>query len=71
METQPPPPSLQEQAYRDIRSRIVSCRFRPGAKLNEAEVATLLGLGRTPVRQAFDRLRMEGLVIVHSLHCAS
>ena len=65
MEIQPAPPSLQEQAYRDIRSRIVSCRFRPGARLNEAEVATLLGLGRTPVRQAFDRLRMEGLVIVH------
>ncbi|MBC9208328.1 GntR family transcriptional regulator [Roseomonas aerophila] len=65
METQPAPPSLQEQAYRDIRSRIVSCRFRPGSRLNEAEVATLLGLGRTPVRQAFDRLRMEGLVIVH------
>jgi DNA-binding GntR family transcriptional regulator len=57
---------MQEQAYRDIRSRIVSCRFRPGARLNEAEVATLLGLGRTPVRQAFDRLRMEELVLVHA-----
>lgn len=57
--------SLQEQAYRAIRSRIVSCRFRPGERLNEAEVAALLDLGRTPVRQAFDRLSIEGLVTVY------
>lgn len=58
-------PSLQEQAYHAIRSRILSCRFRPGERLNEAEVAALVRLGRTPVRQAFDRLRIEGLVAVH------
>ncbi|ONG45238.1 hypothetical protein BKE38_26685 [Pseudoroseomonas deserti] len=57
--------SLQEQAYRAIRGRIVTCRFPPGSSLVEAQVAELLGFGRTPVRQAFDRLRQEGLVIVH------
>jgi DNA-binding GntR family transcriptional regulator len=57
-------PSLQEEAYREIRSRIITCRFHPGATLREAEVAQALGLGRTPVRQAFDRLRVEGLVLV-------
>ncbi|MFC0410036.1 GntR family transcriptional regulator [Roseomonas elaeocarpi] len=59
------PPPLAEQAYRAIRSRIIACRYRPGSRLNEAEVAAQLGLGRTPVRQAFDRLRLEGLVTVH------
>jgi len=60
-----PTPSLQEEAYREIRSQIISCRFHPGARLREADVAERLGLGRTPVRQAFDRLRVEGLVLVH------
>lgn len=58
--------SLQEQAYRAIRAGIITCRFRPGMRLNEAEVAASLQLGRTPVRQAFDRLRLEGLVLVHA-----
>ncbi|PZP46610.1 MAG: GntR family transcriptional regulator [Azospirillum brasilense] len=57
--------SMQERAYRVIRSRIVACRFPPGSSLNEGSVAVELQLGRTPVRQAFDRLRQEGLVTVH------
>jgi DNA-binding GntR family transcriptional regulator len=57
--------ALREQAYRAIRSRIVSCRYRPGSQLNEAMVAAEVGLGRTPVHQAFDRLRLEGLVAIH------
>ncbi|WP_159999373.1 GntR family transcriptional regulator [Roseomonas sp. 18066] len=60
-----PPLSLQEQAYRAIRARIVTCRFPPGSSLVEAQVAEALNFGRTPVRQAFDRLRQEGLVVIH------
>lgn len=60
-----PAPSLQDQAYRAIRDRIVTCRFAPGSTLLEAGVAAALNFGRTPVRQAFDRLRLEGLVVVH------
>ncbi|MBE9606930.1 GntR family transcriptional regulator [Acetobacteraceae bacterium H6797] len=56
--------SLQEQAYRAIRARIVTCRIPPGSILNEGQVASMIGLGRTPVHQAFDRLRLEGLVTV-------
>lgn len=58
------PLSLQEQAYRAIRSRIITCRFPPGSTLAEAQVAAMLNLGRMPVHQAFDRLRNEGLVTV-------
>jgi hypothetical protein len=57
--------ALREQACREIRSRIVSCSYRPGMQLNEAMVAAKVGLGRTPIRQAVDRLRLEGLVAIH------
>jgi DNA-binding GntR family transcriptional regulator len=59
-----PETSLKEQAYQLIKHRIITCAFRPGEDLNEASVAAMLSFGRTPINQAFDRLRVEGLVDV-------
>jgi len=56
--------SLKEHAYQLIKHRIITCAFKPGENLNEAVVADMLKLGRTPVNQAFDRLRLEALVDV-------
>lgn len=56
--------SLRDAAYEQIKQRIIMCAFRPGEALSEAQVASSLGLGRTPVRQAFDRLMRDGLVEV-------
>ncbi len=56
--------SLKERAYQLIKHRIITCAFKPGESLNEAVVADMLKLGRTPVNQAFDRLRLEALVDV-------
>ncbi len=56
--------SLRDTAYEAIKQRIIMCAFRPGEALSEAQVAASLGLGRTPVRQAFDRLMRDGLVEV-------
>lgn len=56
--------SLLEMAYRKIKQQITACEFRPGDYLNEAELSERLGIGRTPVHQAIDRLMMEGLVKV-------
>ena len=56
--------ALREQAYTEIKRRIIACEFRPGEPLNEAQVAALLGLGRTPVHQALHRLEVEGLVSI-------
>lgn len=55
---------LREQAYEEIKRRIISCEFRPGEALNEAQVGALLGLGRTPVHQALHRLEVEGLITI-------
>ncbi|MEP9354340.1 GntR family transcriptional regulator [Xanthobacter sp. KR7-65] len=59
-----PARSLREEAYELIKERIIMCAFRPGEALSEAQVAATLALGRTPVRQAFDRLMRDGLVEV-------
>jgi DNA-binding GntR family transcriptional regulator len=57
-----PRQSLRDQAYEAIKDRIITCEFRPGECLNEASVSALLGLGRTPVHQAMDRLMLEEMV---------
>ena len=56
------PTSLRLQAYQEIKRRINRLEYRPGAYLNEAQISRHLGIGRTPVHQALDRLMLEGLV---------
>ncbi len=56
--------SLRDVAYEAIKHRIITCQFRPGECLNEAYVSGILGIGRTPVHQAFDRLMSEDMVEV-------
>ena len=56
--------SLRDAAYDAIKHRIITCAFRPGEYLNEAFVSASLGIGRTPVHQAIDRLMLEGMVEV-------
>jgi DNA-binding GntR family transcriptional regulator len=58
------PRSLCDQAYEAIKERIITCKFEPGECINEASVSALLGLGRTPVHQALDRLMLEEMVEV-------
>jgi GntR family transcriptional regulator, rspAB operon transcriptional repressor len=61
---QPGTSSLLDTAYEKIKQQITACEFRPGDYLNEAELSERLGIGRTPVHQAIDRLMIEGLVQV-------
>lgn len=51
----------QEVAVR-LRQRIVEGQLVPGAKLNERELAELLNVSRTPLREAIKMLAAEGLV---------
>lgn len=50
------------QAYRKLRKLIVHCRLAPGTRLIETEIAERLGLSRTPVRSALQRLMQEGYI---------
>lgn len=49
-------------AYRQLRNEIVSGRFHPNERLVEADLARLLGAGRSAIRAALVRLDQEGLV---------
>ncbi|MGB1504122.1 MAG: GntR family transcriptional regulator, partial [Acidimicrobiales bacterium] len=57
-------PSLSEQAYADLRNRIVRLDFAPGDVLREDALQELLGLGRTPIREALQRLAREHFITV-------
>lgn len=59
-----PTPTLTEQAYELIEELIVQLELAPGAAISEAELSARLGIGRTPVREALQRLAREHLVVV-------
>jgi DNA-binding GntR family transcriptional regulator len=56
------PRSQSEEAYLKIRDRIVSLEMPPGSVVNEARLQHDLNIGRTPIREALQRLAHEKLV---------
>lgn len=56
--------TLSDHVYRVIRDAIVSLRFKPGQLVYEAELGKMMGVSRTPVREAFRRLMAEELIEV-------
>ncbi|HZP79548.1 MAG TPA: GntR family transcriptional regulator [Pseudolabrys sp.] len=59
-----PAESLTEQAYSIIEEQIVTLRLKPGEVLSEQLLAANYGFGRTPIREALQRLAREGLVTI-------
>ncbi|TJY67532.1 GntR family transcriptional regulator [Arthrobacter sp. CAU 1506] len=55
--------SLAEQAYRALRDKLIMLDIRPGAPINDGQLAAQLGFGRTPVREALKKLEIDHLVI--------
>ena len=58
------PETLTDQAYRLIEEQIVTLLLKPGDVLSEQMLSASFGIGRTPVREALQRLAQEGLVII-------
>lgn len=54
--------SRSELAYQELKRRLLGGHFRLGVGLKEIRLAALLGVSRTPVREALGRLHAEGLV---------
>jgi len=57
------PASLADQAYTELRDRLTVLEIRPGAPLNDVQLAAEFGIGRTPVREALKRLETDHLVV--------
>jgi DNA-binding GntR family transcriptional regulator len=56
--------TLTEQAYRAVEEQIVTLRLKPGDILSEQMLSASFGIGRTPIREALQRLAREGLVTI-------
>ncbi|NQU60594.1 MAG: GntR family transcriptional regulator [Rhodospirillales bacterium] len=56
--------SLTDRAYAVIEEMIVMLQFKPGAVLSETALSDRLDIGRTPIREALQRLAREGLVVI-------
>ncbi|MBI5443113.1 MAG: GntR family transcriptional regulator [Deltaproteobacteria bacterium] len=54
----------RERAYSSIREAITCGQLSPGEKLAELSLCDTFGVGRTPLREAFRQLQMEGYIEV-------
>lgn len=57
--------TLAEKAYRRIEEMIVTRQLVPGSMISESQLSVELGCGRTPIREALQRLKHEGFVEIH------
>jgi DNA-binding GntR family transcriptional regulator len=57
--------ALSEQAYTQLEEMITTLQLAPGQALSEPYLSEALGIGRTPVREALQRLARERLVLIH------
>jgi len=51
-----------DQVYERLQDLIIRGRLAPGVRIVEAEIAARLGVSRTPVREAIQRLHQEGML---------
>ncbi|MEK8130094.1 GntR family transcriptional regulator [Paenibacillus filicis] len=57
--------SAKERALSQIQRWIIEGTLQPGEKLIDAELAESLAVSRTPIREAFQLLEVQGLVSMH------
>lgn len=58
--------SAAEYCYRTLSRKIIGLELKPNEPIGEHALADLLGVSRTPVREALSRLSSEGLVDLRS-----
>lgn len=57
-------PKSRDVAYQRLRQQIVSLQLEPGSQVDELSLSKMLDLGRTPIREALQRLAQDNLVTV-------
>jgi DNA-binding GntR family transcriptional regulator len=56
--------SQSGEAYRMIKEKIITLELPPASLIDEARLIADLSLGRTPIREALQRLALENLVVI-------
>jgi DNA-binding GntR family transcriptional regulator len=59
-------PNLTELTYRSIKQNVLDGTFGLEARLTEEALSTQLGISKSPVREALNRLAAEGLVSIEA-----
>lgn len=54
--------TLHESVYKQLREFILDGEITPGDRLDERHLSAILGVSRTPIRDAMGRLATEGLI---------
>jgi len=62
MKAIPNPRNLKEAVYQRLKENIVRGKIPAGVKLAEIQLAQKLGVSRTPLREAINRLEQDGFV---------
>lgn len=60
----PARPLLKDRAYDRIKERLLNDDYPPGTFLSERQLADTLGMSKTPVKAALERLESEGFIAV-------
>lgn len=55
----------ENNAYTQIKEKILNCELIPGDLLSEAFLSEMLGMSRTPIRAALKQLEFEGFILYH------
>lgn len=58
------PSPLNQQAYTQLKQRLLMCDYLPGSTLNEKALMEALHFGRTPIREALLQLQSEGYLTI-------
>jgi DNA-binding GntR family transcriptional regulator len=59
-------PNLTELTYRSIKKSLLEGTFNELSRLTEESLATQLGISKSPVREALNRLEAEGLIYIEA-----
>jgi DNA-binding GntR family transcriptional regulator len=67
----PKAPNLTEMTYLRIKQSVLTGSIEPSFRLTEEHIATQLGVSKSPVREALNRLEGEGLIRIEARRGAS
>lgn len=54
--------TIQEQTFQRLRRMIIKTELKPGQKISESSLMTILEVGRTPIRESLKQLKKQNLV---------
>ena len=58
------PAAISDRVYATVKHRVLTCAMLPGHRVVEKDLCTEMGISRTPLREALNRLALEGLVVL-------